>query len=106
MAREKLVGDTTQRILITFSRRHATKLFRCHISQRAKTASVFSGCFQHRCDTEVCKNRFAFRIKENVLRLEITMNDVIPVSVLECSPDLCENSERLLQRKQSYSLAL
>jgi len=85
-------------------------LFRAHVcgSAHGKAAigdvDVISACGPHGgCHPEVGHHRLAF-LQQDVLRLDVAMDDVMPVGVAECSAHGPGNSEGGIDRQLTLAL--
>src|ERR1700726_2419238 len=85
-----LVGDTSQSVLIAERASHSLELLRRHICRSANNSCSMTAFCVAQLDgnTKISKEGIAITIKKNIVRLEITMHNVLLVSVVKRIPDL------------------
>src|SRR5260221_7108790 len=79
------IGDHRKCILVTGERGLSSQLFWCRIRYRARhflCAQQFRRWSQQ-CETKITKQNLLLGAKQNIFRLDITMNNVVVMSVLE-----------------------
>src|SRR5262249_7869364 len=76
----------------------AISLFRVHITWRAQHFSRAGDAvrrFHQSCQTKVCEMRLAFRIHQDVPRLNVPMQDSMLMCIVHCAPKFSDEVRRL-----------